>query len=215
VRQLVLKKAMHRELMGLEKDAYYKARIKGRVSKMIAGVKVRRHMSIIIDGMDQGKSAVPSPARMDKKLDPCTTLTTHIVGALDHGGATPAQLYVSDPSIPHDVNGVITILCRVIKRAADDPGPLPPTLYVQLDGAGENKCKMLLLFLAILVALGVFVKIKLSFLPVGHTHEVPLPPSHALPLLPPPSHYPPLPPSHRTSTSCSADCQSSYKTVTS
>ena len=171
VKQLIQKKKLHREIIALEKQGYYKARIKGRTFKMVAGVKVRRHMSIILDGMDQGKTAYPSPARMDKKLDACTTLTTHVVGALDHGGSSPAQLYVSDPSIPHDANGVITILVRVIKRAAETDGRLPLTLYIQLDGAGENKCKMMLLFLAILVGLGVFMKIKLSFLPVGHTHE--------------------------------------------
>jgi hypothetical protein len=161
---------LHRDLIASEKKSFYKARVKARSSTTSGGVKVRKHMSIIIDGMDQGKSAIPSPARMDKSLDSCMQLTTHIMGVLDHGGGTPCQLYVSDPSVPSDVNMVITILLMVISLAAS-AAPLPPTLYVQLDGAGENKCRWLLLMLGILVALGVFMKIKLSFLPVGHTHE--------------------------------------------
>ena len=48
---------------------------------------------------------------------------------------------------------------------------LPPTLYLQLDNASDNKNKTILAICDQLVEQGVFVKIKLSFLEVGHTHE--------------------------------------------
>jgi len=52
-------------------------------------------------------------------------------------------------------------------------GPLPPTLFVQLDNtARENKNRYVLAFFHMLVIFGIIShKVKLSFLPVGHTHE--------------------------------------------
>lgn len=45
-------------------------------------------------------------------------------------------------------------------------------LYIQLDNVGTNKCKTVFSCMILLVLLGVCKKIKLSFLEVGHTHEV-------------------------------------------
>ncbi|XP_067660460.1 uncharacterized protein [Haliotis asinina] len=51
-------------------------------------------------------------------------------------------------------------------------GHLPETLYLQADNwPKDNKNKTLLYFLALLVKLKIFKKVKLSFLMVGHTHE--------------------------------------------
>ena len=45
-------------------------------------------------------------------------------------------------------------------------------LYLQMDGAsGENKNRWVAMFCACLVQLSAFKKVKISFLPVGHTHE--------------------------------------------
>lgn len=44
--------------------------------------------------------------------------------------------------------------------------------YIQLDNVGTNKCKTVFNCLILLVLLGVCKKIKISFLEVGHTHEV-------------------------------------------
>ena len=49
-------------------------------------------------------------------------------------------------------------------------GVLPPILYVQLDNtAKENKNVIVFGYLSMLVEKGLFKKIKLNFLPVGHT----------------------------------------------
>jgi len=45
-------------------------------------------------------------------------------------------------------------------------------LYVQLDNVTTNKCKTLFSSMALLVKLGLCRKVKLSYLEVGHTHEV-------------------------------------------
>ena len=46
-----------------------------------------------------------------------------------------------------------------------------PILYLQFDNCGKNKNKVLIGFVTDLVRRGVFVKAKLGFLMVGHTHE--------------------------------------------
>jgi hypothetical protein len=50
--------------------------------------------------------------------------------------------------------------------------PNPPTLYVQLDNVTHNKSTLVLAYCCWLVqSQKVFKKIKLCYLPVGHTHE--------------------------------------------
>ena len=51
-------------------------------------------------------------------------------------------------------------------------GLLPPVLYVQLDNtARENKNSTVFGYLSTLVDKGIFKKIKVNFLLVGHTHD--------------------------------------------
>jgi len=50
-------------------------------------------------------------------------------------------------------------------------GPPVDTLYVQVDGGSENKNQWVLAYFVLLISLGLFTKIKMCFLPVGHTHE--------------------------------------------
>ena len=50
--------------------------------------------------------------------------------------------------------------------------PLPKKLYLQLDNSTkDNKNKYLMAFLSLLTIRGVFKKIQVGFLLVGHTHE--------------------------------------------
>ena len=51
-------------------------------------------------------------------------------------------------------------------------GPLPRRLYLQLDNASENKGLQFLAFIAHLVEMGGFDSVKLSYLIVGHTHDL-------------------------------------------
>ena len=128
-------------------------------------------MSVIFDGMDQAKTAIPAQARSSKTLDGCHKHPVHVMGIMTHGSDVPAEVLVSDTSVPSDTNYVITILCLTIMAYATRNGFLPSVLYIQADSASENKSKNFLLFLAVLVGLRIFDKIKLCYLPVGHTHE--------------------------------------------
>ena len=70
--------------------------------------------------------------------------------------------------MPKDANFNIAILLDVLNQI--DLTDVD-TLYLQLDGAGDNKCKTMMAFCAALVHFHVFKRVKVSFLPVGHTHE--------------------------------------------
>ena len=49
---------------------------------------------------------------------------------------------------------------------------MPPVLYVQLDNTvRENKNSIVFGYLSMLVKQGVFRKVKVNFLLVGHTHD--------------------------------------------
>ena len=128
-------------------------------------------MSIIIDGMDQAKTKLPDPVRHSKDTEPLFQQAVHVTGIVDHGGTVPAQVLFEDGRATKDSNNTINSLCHTLREHQLD-GPLPDVLYIQLDNAtGENKNKFVLFFCALLVGAGVFEKVKLSFLPVGHTHE--------------------------------------------
>ena len=126
---------------------------------------------MIIDGMDQAKTKIPNKVRHSKDTDPLFRQAVHVTGILDHGADVPAHVLLEDCRATKDPNNTINALCHAL-RAHQVQGPLPEILYLQLDNAvGENKNRFVLLFCALLVGAGVFKKVKLSFLPVGHTHE--------------------------------------------
>ena len=67
------------------------------------------------------------------------------------------------------------MIWRVLLRIEDMnklKGPLPRSLYLQLDNASDNKSLQFLAFIAYLVEMGVFDSIKVNYLIVGHTHEL-------------------------------------------
>ena len=171
-KRLVQLKATHRRFICLEKTKYYKHRKKGRdPNKVLPATTKRKYLSVIFDGMDQAKTAVIKQARSAKHLDGCYKHNVHVMGILTHGSDQPCEVIISDASLPHDTNFALTVLCSTLKRFKDRNGYLPPTLYLQLDSAPENKSKNFMLFIAVLVGIGTFNKVKLCFLPVGHTHE--------------------------------------------
>jgi hypothetical protein len=95
----------------------------------------------------------------------------HLTAVL--GATGPLRLYWNWDNVAKDGNLLPTILLDYISRVKAERGSLPPVLYLQLDNtARENKNKFVMTFLALLVERGVFEKIKVNFLLVGHTHEV-------------------------------------------
>lgn len=90
----------------------------------------------------------------------------HLTGVIVHGHG--AYGFFDMDEWPHNANITINVLLNVLSMHPS----LPPTLYLQLDNCGrDNKNRFLFAFCCLLVELGVFRKVKVSFLMVGHTHE--------------------------------------------
>jgi len=142
-----------------------------------------------IDGMDQSVCRVPWKPKMSKDQSQSGSIKFHVT--LVHVNNKDAMLFVDPGHIPHDPNLTIHCLMETIEKLARQ-GKLGQVLTLQLDNtctssysfvfiislphflffnvARENKNKTLIAFLGLLVLKGVFKKITLAFLIVGHTH---------------------------------------------
>ena len=96
-------------------------------------------------------------------------IAVHVVGCLVFNHRLRAKVYLNYPNVHNDSNLTIHVIQDVLNEWEGD---LPPVLYLQLDNTSrENKNKFLMAYLHMLVERGVFKKIKVGFLMVGHTHD--------------------------------------------
>ncbi|XP_046582541.1 uncharacterized protein LOC124289914, partial [Haliotis rubra] len=155
----------HLALQRLLREKYYKHGDKAKRSSS-------KYVSLIIDNMDQNKTNLPVFPEQSKIDGSLAHVKHHVTGVVDHGNRA-AHAVVWNTCIPGDANVTCTVLLYVLSRIAQlNHGHLPETLYLQADNSPkDNKNKTVLYFLALLVKLKIFKKVKLSFLMVGHTHE--------------------------------------------
>ncbi|XP_068680383.1 uncharacterized protein [Montipora foliosa] len=156
------------ELVWQERRVYYLHRYKARKFPC-------KYMANIADGMDQHTTNIPSVRRLSKAMSALTTVGTHLVGAIIHSGQAQngKEIFGSFDyyQFPHDSNLTMTVLSDVLVYCADEYD-LPPVLYLQFDNCvRENKNRFMFALLALLVEEKIFEKIRVNFLPVGHTHE--------------------------------------------
>jgi hypothetical protein len=79
------------------------------------------------------------------------------------------RVYFTAPHIHNDANSTITIIHHVFTHWS---GNLLQVLYLQLDNTShENKNQIVFGYLSMLDELGIFQKVKVGFLLVGHTHD--------------------------------------------
>ncbi|KAL3675275.1 hypothetical protein R1sor_025223 [Riccia sorocarpa] len=124
---------------------------------------------IQIDGMDQKKTALPHFSKQPKSVDGAALVGVHLVGAMVFHGKMQTSAFLTYNNIKSDSNLTITVLHKIL---LEWEGPLPPTLYLQLDNTvRENKNNILFAYLAMLLDRNILAKIKLGFLLVGHTHD--------------------------------------------
>ena len=162
----VAEKEAHNSWQQRERNKYYKHRDKSR-----SHFSKHKCLSIAMDSMDHGKTSIPKRPRDDKDADGCNKLITHITGVLIHGRDPKAIGYTWYDRFPAGSDVTMTILLDALNRVT---GPLPPTLYLQMDNCSrENKNQYVMALATLLVERGVFRKVKISFLPVGHTHDDP------------------------------------------
>lgn len=156
-------KRSHRLLIEMERREYKKKREQ-------AMLHPDRYCSIIMDGADQ--SAFGLPHFMVKTKDVRGhSLKVKVVGVLDHGRPNRVTFLTMTEEQETGANHIIETLHRVLSMRAKR-GSLPPELYIQLDNCTrENKNHFFLSYVEYLVAMGVFDRVEVGYLPVGHTHE--------------------------------------------
>jgi hypothetical protein len=131
-------------------------------------------LSIIMDKMDSYKTSMPRVNTKSKKSGR-KYFKQFVNGVLVHG----LQWYTF---LGHDAYGMrgwadlqIECLLRAVVEIDEDyrilGKSLPRILYLQLDNASDNKNKYMMAFTEHLVNVGVFDKVEIGFLVVGHTHE--------------------------------------------
>jgi hypothetical protein len=123
-------------------------------------------MSIIIDGMAQGKCLIPYAGRQNQYS---YSLQQHITGVKEHGvGLT---LYRTIETVSKGANLTIYCILDRIEAFYRRHSYYPETLYLQVDGGSENANKYVLGVLELLVVKRICKDIWYSRLPTGHTHE--------------------------------------------
>ena len=135
-------------------------------------------LSMIVDGMDQAKLKVPNYVTTTK--DNTAQLDVKLTGVKVHG--IGEFFYFSNNEFKTGANLNIECIHRTLidlRRTYDEEiakpdatlKTFPHTLYLQVDGGSENKNRYLKAYCDRLVAFGLFRKVKVSYLMVGHTHE--------------------------------------------
>ncbi|XP_063439429.1 uncharacterized protein LOC134720824 isoform X3 [Mytilus trossulus] len=157
--ELQRRREKHLKQQNMERRKYYK-----HIQK--AKEQPEKYLSVIIDSMDQSKTQLPHFLYKSKFTGNMWKLRVHLIGVLLHGISTYGFFDLFE--YPHSANLTISTLINILAGLED----IPPVLYLQMDNCyRENKNRFVFGFLSLLVELGVFKKVKVSFLMVGHTHE--------------------------------------------
>ena len=95
----------------------------------------------------------------------------HLYGALVHGRGSYAMICPDHEEQGHNAT-IQCIWMIIVDQYLKNGHKLPPVFFLQLDNTTkQNKGRFVLAFLAILVEHGIFERVYVCFLPVGHTHE--------------------------------------------
>jgi hypothetical protein len=124
-----------------------------------------------VDGADQKDFGAPHFRETDHLVQGAHRIPVKIMGVLVHG--IGAWAYTHLDHVKQGTNANVDCLLRTLMKVKDKQGFLGRKLYLQLDNTVKQcKSRYMCAFLAMLVEHGVFREIVMSFLPVGHTHEV-------------------------------------------
>lgn len=136
-------------------------------------------LSVIIDGADQAKFALPRFPTQTKR-EGGHGMKQKVTGVLFHGSVLRQDLlcfFTAADNIPSGANQTIDALSRALfvlleKREAHGIHGIPEQLHIQLDNTSkDNKNRFFFAFCDLMVHVGLFCRVTVSFLPVGHTHE--------------------------------------------
>lgn len=144
--------------------------------KVLDIIKLCRHCryaSWIIDAMDAQKCVIPWMHLKPKNWMEATKVLSQFAACIQHGVGT--KMFMYDESVGKDGDLFCSIILRLLNDEKDRREkanlPWPEVLYLQMDNGPDNKNYGVFMLGELLVRLGIFKKVKYSFLPKGHTHE--------------------------------------------
>jgi hypothetical protein len=153
----------HLREVEFERRAYYTNQCRAQCSPEI-------YLSLIVDGADQSDQELPHFHERSHSMDSVQKQKLHVYGALAHGRR--AYAFTLPPHVRQGHNTTIEVIWRVMGDILKTEKKLPPVFLLQLDNTTkQNKGTVLHAFLSLLVHHGVFDRIIVTHLPVGHTHE--------------------------------------------
>ena len=156
--------SVHKLTSEMQRAAYMK-------NRQLAQERPDLYMSLIIDGMSQDHCVLPYYAGQHTETN--TVVKQKIMGAKQHGIAR--SFYRLFPHVKGGTNVACEVLLHEIERRMDycreHDLPFPRVLFLQIDGGPENTSKVSYALNEYLVRAGVFDRVEVARLPVGHTHE--------------------------------------------
>ena len=165
----VTEKELNKKLLQDHRDAQALERKKAMHHREKSINYPTNYMCLMIDGMDQKKTCLPHLKRLPKDVNDDCLVQMHLVGCLAYNGSVKPHVFVTYPNVHNDPNLTVTVIQKVLMSWGQS---LPPVLYIQLDNtARENKNSTVFGYLSMLVNQGIFKKVKVNFLLVGHTHD--------------------------------------------
>ena len=128
-------------------------------------------LAMQVDAATQSNFLLPKMrGRATKSTATLKRMKQKIFGSMSFGEG--CRIFVVPPNIVSGANLTITIIhLSVIAALRERGGVLPQELHLQLDNTtGDNKNETMMLYAAWLVQTGQFQRVRLFFLPKGHTH---------------------------------------------
>ena len=126
-----------------------------------------KHFFVMMDGMDQNKTEMPSEGRHRKSREGKNLYRIKLTNALTNHGN---YFFWQDNSLKGTSNQIMYMLDLLFESVREKLGFLPRNLFLVFDSCSVNKCRKLFTFLSSFVAYSVFDEIQVIYLPVGHTH---------------------------------------------
>ncbi len=155
-------KTGHNEFIAMERREYLR-------KAELAMLRPSKYLSVVIDGADQSAYSLPHFVTKVKDVRG-QGLKVHLIGVLQHLSMNRLRLFTMTEDHQTGANHIVECVHRFVNDVARE-GPLPRTLFLQLDNCvRENKNQYLLSYLDALIQWSVFDCIEVGFLPIGHTH---------------------------------------------
>ncbi len=123
----------------------------------------KKYLSMIIDGMDQLKTALMSLGRDTSDTAKLTKLHIALTGVLSHGHAPFSFAYTTVGDFPKDSSFTTHIILKHLKkiRAQTLANHWPKVFYLQVDNTTrENKNSTILALCRLLITEGIFEKVS-------------------------------------------------------